>query len=603
MKSFRVFLLLLLSLMASAVHISAAVTARPRGRIFILMVWDGLRPDFVTPLDTPNLFALERDGVSFPQHHAVFPSVTMVNAAALATGYPPGGTGIFGDALYVPPALAKSSFEPPLSWIAKPVNLESTVRLIALNQPGLLNGRLLDAKSIGQRVQQAHGYVAAAGKSGPTFLFDPDQFTNLTRGPDGQGHLLMASDVPAPPALDKKIGPLPEKSVGDVPFVARDAWYTDAVVADALPGAITASNRGRPALIVLWQRNPDITQHMAGLGTEEALEALTRDDQNLGRLRAAITAHHIADRTDLMVVSDHGFVTLGDAIRLPDLLISAGLKKSKDSDDVVTIGDQGSELIYLSPAAFPNPADRQARLQKIVDFVAAQDWCGPIFSHSPASGSKSTPAHGGDGWIKGTFDERTIGLDDSRRSPDLIISMRENSDQSNRTLTGPDNPAFFVGPNGRQAVKNRSQSLVRPVLGTLDGDVSEKFSTGMGGHGAAGRRELHNFCAAAGPDFRRHFLDPDPTGNIDVAPTIAYVLGLRPEHAANATAGGRVMTEALTHGSHHHLTPVAITMTAHLALPQSEVETKLLFTQVGSHHYLDDAAVEREPLRAATANP
>ena len=32
----------------------------PRGHIVILMVWDGLRPDFVTKRDTPNLYDLGR---------------------------------------------------------------------------------------------------------------------------------------------------------------------------------------------------------------------------------------------------------------------------------------------------------------------------------------------------------------------------------------------------------------------------------------------------------------------------------------------------------------------------------------------------------------
>ena len=41
----------------------AAQTHRGRGRIVVLMVWDGLRPDFVSQRDTPNLFRLAREGV------------------------------------------------------------------------------------------------------------------------------------------------------------------------------------------------------------------------------------------------------------------------------------------------------------------------------------------------------------------------------------------------------------------------------------------------------------------------------------------------------------------------------------------------------------
>jgi predicted AlkP superfamily pyrophosphatase or phosphodiesterase len=600
MKFFRFLPLLLLPLLltTSAARVSGAIIPRAKGRIFILMVWDGLRPDLVTERDTPNLFALEHAGTSFAHHHAVFPSVTMVNAAALATGYPPGGTGIFGDEFYLPPALAALSVGPPRVGIAKPVDIESTIKLVALNQPGLLHGSVLDAVSIGQRVRRAHGYLAVAGKSGPTFLFDSPQFTDFTDLGDEQC-ALMADDVLCSPTLVRLIGPLPTKFVGGVPFAARDAWYTDAVIAESLPAAIAASNRGRAALIVLWQRNPDFVQHRAGLGTEVALEALTRDDQNLGRLRASIAAQRVADRTDLMVVSDHGFVTLGSAIHVSELLVGAGLKNSKNSDDVIAIDEQGSEQIYLSRSAFPSAAERKARLQKIVDFAATQDWCGPIFSRAPASWPRRNSVPDAGGWIAGTFDERALGLYDPRRSPDLIISMRENAEQSNRALTGPDNPAFFIGPNGRQPVRNRSQTLVRPEMGTLGGAASEALTTGMGGHGAVGRRELHNFCAVVGPDFHRRWVDRYPTGNTDVAPTIAYVLGLPREQAGVVrVAKGRIMAEALSHGRHRYAISVAVTMTARLDLPRSEIDTELRFTQIGDHRYLDDARVDHRRLRA-----
>ncbi|HLJ44113.1 MAG TPA: alkaline phosphatase family protein, partial [Candidatus Binataceae bacterium] len=66
-------------------------------RIFVLMVWDGLRPDFVTAERTPNLFEMANEGVRFARHHAVYPTITMVDAATIATGEPPGGTTILGD--------------------------------------------------------------------------------------------------------------------------------------------------------------------------------------------------------------------------------------------------------------------------------------------------------------------------------------------------------------------------------------------------------------------------------------------------------------------------------------------------------------------------
>src|SRR5579884_3225455 len=321
MKVFRCLSLplLLLLTMAAAPPASAAAGVRAKGRIFILIVWDGLRPDLVNQHDTPHLYALEHEGVSFANHHAVFPSVTMVNGAALATGYPPGGSGIFGDSFFLRPEWRKFNLASLPGWDEQVVNLERTQSLMILDQPRLLDGHLLEASAIGQRVSLAHGYVAVAGKSGPTFLFDGTQFAS---SPGAAGPLLIADDIALPRALAARLGPPPDKMAGDVIFGARDVWYTDGIL-DALPAAIAASDRGRPALLVLWERNPDCTQHRAGLGTEVALEALTRDDDNLGRVRAAIAARRIGDRTDLMVVSDHGFVTIGTGLRLSDILVSA----------------------------------------------------------------------------------------------------------------------------------------------------------------------------------------------------------------------------------------------------------------------------------------
>jgi len=40
-----------------------------------LMVWDGLRPDFVSAERTPNLWRLAHQGVWFERSHAVYPTL------------------------------------------------------------------------------------------------------------------------------------------------------------------------------------------------------------------------------------------------------------------------------------------------------------------------------------------------------------------------------------------------------------------------------------------------------------------------------------------------------------------------------------------------
>ncbi|HET9926136.1 MAG TPA: alkaline phosphatase family protein, partial [Methylomirabilota bacterium] len=71
-------------------------------RLILVFVVDGLRPDAITAEDTPTLFRLRREGVDWTNGHAVFPTVTRVNAATLSTGAQPGTHGIVGNQMYVP---------------------------------------------------------------------------------------------------------------------------------------------------------------------------------------------------------------------------------------------------------------------------------------------------------------------------------------------------------------------------------------------------------------------------------------------------------------------------------------------------------------------
>jgi predicted AlkP superfamily pyrophosphatase or phosphodiesterase len=46
-------------------------------RHVVVVVWDGMRPDFVSEENTPALWKLSREGVTFHNHHPVYPSATM----------------------------------------------------------------------------------------------------------------------------------------------------------------------------------------------------------------------------------------------------------------------------------------------------------------------------------------------------------------------------------------------------------------------------------------------------------------------------------------------------------------------------------------------
>src|ERR1044071_2428427 len=65
------------------------VSAAAPERHVIVVVFDGMRPDFITAETTPNLWRLANEGVFFAHHHPVYLSATEVNGTAIATGaYP-----------------------------------------------------------------------------------------------------------------------------------------------------------------------------------------------------------------------------------------------------------------------------------------------------------------------------------------------------------------------------------------------------------------------------------------------------------------------------------------------------------------------------------
>jgi arylsulfatase A-like enzyme len=94
----RITLLLLWILCGSSI---AAEPTKPERHV-VVVVWDGMRPDFVSKENTPTLWKLAREGVTFRNHHAVYPSATMVNGTAMVTGVYPGRNGIIANHVYRP---------------------------------------------------------------------------------------------------------------------------------------------------------------------------------------------------------------------------------------------------------------------------------------------------------------------------------------------------------------------------------------------------------------------------------------------------------------------------------------------------------------------
>ena len=128
-------------------------TAGEKSRVLLLVV-DGLRPDYVTAELMPRLNALAERGVRGTAHHAVFPTVTRVNGPSIFTGRYPSGHGMMGNSVYLP--------EVDPDRILDAGNA-ADLRLI----DEATGGRMLTAPSLGELLAE-QGLVYFAASSGST---------------------------------------------------------------------------------------------------------------------------------------------------------------------------------------------------------------------------------------------------------------------------------------------------------------------------------------------------------------------------------------------------------------------------------------------------
>ena len=133
----------------------------------LVFVVDGLRPDSITVEDTPTLFRLRAEGVDLANSHAVFPTVTRVNAAAIATGTQPGTNGLVGNQMFVPAVDSRRAFD-----------TGNYRNFLKLDQAG---GRVLQAPTLAERLH-ARGLMLAgvsSGSTGSAFLLNPKSVSGI----------------------------------------------------------------------------------------------------------------------------------------------------------------------------------------------------------------------------------------------------------------------------------------------------------------------------------------------------------------------------------------------------------------------------------------
>ena len=259
----------------------------------LLIVLDGLRPDYVTPELMPNLHALGERGVVFTDHHAVYPTVTRVNAASISTGAYPETHGLMGNAVFFP-AVDSTRF------------LSTSERGNLLRIEEAEAGRLLTAPTLGERLQSAglRMLVASAGSSGSSYLL------NHRVAGGGIIHYEYAVPEALGEAVRERLGPPPPAAM---PNRGRNRYVVDAFLEVGLA-------RVDPAVTVLWLSDPDTTAHANGIGHPTSVAALRAVDEEIGRIQDGLRAADLLHAFNIWVTSDHGFSTHTGAVDLDALL-------------------------------------------------------------------------------------------------------------------------------------------------------------------------------------------------------------------------------------------------------------------------------------------
>src|SRR2546423_8049199 len=139
--------------------LAARAQASIESRHVVVVVWDGMRPDFVTEGNTPSLWKLARDGVTFRNHHSVYPSATMVNGTALVTGVYPGKNGIIANHVYRPDIDPHHAIDVELPAVVK-------------KGDELSGGKYISVPTIPELIQQAGGRTVIAAAKTVGLLLD-----------------------------------------------------------------------------------------------------------------------------------------------------------------------------------------------------------------------------------------------------------------------------------------------------------------------------------------------------------------------------------------------------------------------------------------------
>ena len=271
--------------------------------------------------------------------------------------------------------------------------------------------------------------------------------------------------------------------------------------------------------------------------------AIANDDWNIGLILDRLTALGLYDLTNIFVVSDHGFGRDAFQVDVAESLVSAGLKQTPATDDVVLASSSQAVSIHVKD-------HDPLRIADIVRHLQAQPWTGALFTRH----GERRDIEPYEGAVPGTFALDLIHLDNPERGADIVLTFDWTSDANAFGVPGTD-----------------------MTTGTGTGPRSGNES----GHGSMSPWTVRNTWFAWGVDFKDGVEDRVPSSNVDIAPTILALSGINP-----GELDGRVLAEALEGGPDYEKVPLE-TDTRLTQAEGTNYRAAIQLTRVAHQSYVD----------------
>jgi arylsulfatase A-like enzyme len=598
-----------LSRALAALTLTAALAALPAEaagkRNVVIFVADGLRYLSVTPENAPTMAKLKAEGVDFSNSHAVFPTVTTANASAIATGHFLGDTGDYGNTLY-------TDFPVPCRLGMQMVFLEDDC--ILRDVKAHYGDGYLGQTTLMQAARKAGYDTILVGKRGPLAIQSLDALDATNGDVDNPLGIFIDEATNHPANADTtptKSTTLKGQIASDIfaatgmgapsfnatPNLTQQSYFLNATTQVLIPDLQIS---GRPFVMLFWSRDPDLTQHGAldsdgsllpGINGTNALEAVRNADNDLRGILDALKQYGMEDNTDVFVIADHGFSTIGNGIPAAD----GSFERSTLGGGFLALDIAkwlGNQNIY-DPNNFNIPVNTDNGEHPHGDALIGPAPDKPMAIVASNGGSDFVYVPGGPG---------------QRATAKLIVEKLTAQPYTgalfvNDALMKAGDPKDFAGALPMSEINLMgSASVPRPAIvvgyrsfvvkGCKLGEqlctaeiADTPLHTGQGMHGSSSRADTRNFMAAIGPDFKKKFVDTAPVGNVDVAPTLAHILGV--ELSGPGNLKGRVIGEVLKDGK----MPKVSQSVVRSAKAANGFETVLDEQEVDSTRYFDAAGM------------